>query len=84
MESVMASCDCPFVETAVEAVKGSDANLQQRPRAGDRRGALKNQVQHFWEKMLHLVIETAPCAMASPDVATLACSPLFWRVGRSE
>jgi hypothetical protein len=33
MESVMASCDCPFDETAVEAVKGSDANHQQRPRA---------------------------------------------------
>jgi hypothetical protein len=37
MESVMASCECPFVEAAVEAVKGSDANRQQRPRAGDRR-----------------------------------------------
>lgn len=32
MESVMASCDCPYVESAVEAVKGSDANRQQRPR----------------------------------------------------
>ena len=37
MESVLASCDGPHAEAAVEAVKGSDANRQQRPRAGDRR-----------------------------------------------
>jgi hypothetical protein len=45
MESVMASCDCPFVEAAVEAVKGSDANRQQRPRAWDREGGFNDQVQ---------------------------------------
>ena len=32
MESVMVSCDCPFVEAAVEAVKSFDGSRQQRPR----------------------------------------------------
>lgn len=31
MESVMASCDCHFREAAVEAAKGSDAQLPTAP-----------------------------------------------------
>ena len=33
------------------------------------KGALKNQVQHFWEKMLHLVIEPALQGLTSEAIA---------------
>lgn len=32
MKSIMAACDCPYVDPAVEVAEGSDANRQQPPR----------------------------------------------------